>query len=62
MGGMIMVEGPWECFYCRRVYGPNALECTFCNSPEQMEVRHQQRVKAFEMECELRRKFPLKLT
>jgi hypothetical protein len=54
-----MIEGPWECFYCRRVYGPNALECAYCNSPEQMEIRYQNRVKAFEMSCELRRKFPL---
>lgn len=57
-----MIDTAWECFYCHRVYGPNALECTYCNSPEQMEKRYQGRVKAFEMSCELRRKFPLRLS
>lgn len=52
---------PWECFRCHRIYGPNALECTFCNTPEQLHAAYEGRVKAFEMACELRKKFPLNL-
>lgn len=50
---------PWECFYCHRVYGPLALECTFCNTPEQMDERYKRRVEAFRMACEIRKKFPM---